>query len=185
MTSITISVLPRGPDTFGITQQGFSLTIPNNYTVARLKEDIQDTQSISRTKQLLWFGSTKLADDTVQVRIAGIQDGSTLYLRERILLSPPTAFSFIDDTLPNFYSGTVTENIDYYRIYYYRPSSSTREDLYVKGTDVLSTVMASLNMPNNQYSVTLSGNLLVGAQNYSRTLNSLGINEDSVVRFSM
>ena len=82
MTSITINIRPRGPDTFGITSAGFTVYTLNNSRVNALKTDIQDLRDIPIASQLLWLGNNKLADNTVQLQVAGIADGSTVYLRE-------------------------------------------------------------------------------------------------------
>lgn len=80
---------------------------------------------------------------------------------------------------------TLTEDLDYYRIFFYRPSSSTKEERYVKSTDILSKFMSSVSMPNNQYSVTLNSDLIQGAQKYSNSLADNNIGEDAILRFSM
>ena len=79
----------------------------------------------------------------------------------------------------------VAEDLNYYRIYFYRPSSSTREEKYVKGTDILSTFMSGVGMPSNQYTVTLNGVLIQGAPKYNNSLATNNIIEDSIIRFSM
>jgi hypothetical protein len=87
--------------------------------------------------------------------------------------------------LPILYSGAITEDISFIRIFYYSPSGQTREETYVKGTDSLTKVMRDLGMPNDRHSVTFNSTLLVGADTYNKSLNTLNIVEGSELKFSM
>jgi hypothetical protein len=82
MTSITITIAPQGPDTWGLGQQGYSWPILDSAKVKELKTDIQDMKGIPEASQLLWLGTNKLADNTVQLRNAGVVNNSTIRLRE-------------------------------------------------------------------------------------------------------
>ena len=85
MSLITITIAPQGPDTWGLRQQGYSWTILDNARVKELKTDIQDMKGIPEASQLLWFGTSKLADNTVRLGNVGVVNNSTVRLRELVL----------------------------------------------------------------------------------------------------
>jgi hypothetical protein len=85
MSSIRITIKPKGPDTWKIGEQGFSCTTLDNARIQELKNDIQDSRwNIPESKQLLWFGTKKLADNRERLGAAGIVYNSTVHLRELV-----------------------------------------------------------------------------------------------------
>jgi hypothetical protein len=94
MTSITITIAPQGPDTWGLGEEGYSCPIFDNVEVKELKSDIQNTKGISEASQLLWLGTDKLADDTVQLGNAGVVNNSIVRLRKFVLFQHKLFFNY-------------------------------------------------------------------------------------------
>jgi len=81
MTSITVTIKPRGPDKFNIGQQGFTVSTWDDVKIKSLKTDIQDLRNIPPSEQLLWLENNKLTDNNVQLKNAGVVDRSIIHLR--------------------------------------------------------------------------------------------------------